>query len=304
MFTDLKYKAIPLGNDLFCLTGPNSSRFPYCMSFLFMGEETVLIDTGVGADTLKAVDATRRIDTVVFTHSHPDHVINWHLFNDRRIFMPKETPPSIADLHQLGFRFMGTTEKAEYWAMVIGDGLGLKPFREPDGRFEDGDIIDTGRFRLRAIHTPGHLADHYCFFEETTQTLFSGDIDFSGFGPFYGQPECDIKQFIASIQRVMDLPHSRVCASHKPPVTGDVAGLFTAFLDGFNRHSEAILQLIDTPRTIPQIVAHSPLYKDLMPDKIFQETFETGMVSKNLAMMLEDGRVVKEDEHHYRAAYS
>lgn len=301
MFSDLKYKVIPLGSDMFCLTGPNSSRFPFCMSFLFLGEETILMDTGVGHETLKAVDAISRVDTVIFTHSHPDHVLNWHLFNDRRILIPEETPPSVTDLHQLGYRFMGDRGKAEYWVAEIGGRHGLKPFREPDGRFGDGDIIDTGRFRLRAIHAPGHLADHYCFFEENTQTLFTGDIDFSGFGPFYGQPECDIRQFIASIQRVMDLPYKRVCPAHKPPVEGDITRLFNNFLDGFTRHSEAILAHLDVPRTIPEIVAQSPLYRDLMPDKVFQETFETGMVAKNLAMMLDAGRVASVDALHYRA---
>jgi len=260
-----------------------------------MGNETILIDTGLDKDTLLAVDKIKRIDTVIFTHSHPDHILNWHLFKDRQIWMPEETPPAITDLHQLGFRFMGTEEKAIYWARLIGDGLGLKPFREPDMRFKDKDIIESGPFRLKAIHAPGHLSDHYCFFEENSQTLITGDIDFSGFGPFYGQPECNIKLFRESIKKVMALPYNQVCASHRSPFKGNATGLFETFLNGFERHSQAILDLLDAPQTVPGLVQKSPIYKDMMPDKRLQETFESGMISKNIALMLETGRVLETD---------
>ena len=42
--------------------------------------------------------------------------------------------------------------------------------------FEDGDILQLGSIALRAIYTPGHTDDSYCFFlDGEQQLLFTGD---------------------------------------------------------------------------------------------------------------------------------
>ena len=91
--------------------------------------------------------------------------------------------------------------------------LGIHPLRRPDRRFDDGEILDFGSIQLQAIHAPGHLDDHYCFLEVTSGTLFSIDIDFTGFGPWYGNPEGDIRQFRNSVLMLRNLPFNRICAS-------------------------------------------------------------------------------------------
>ena len=296
IFSHLKNQVFVLADNFYCLTAPNKSRFPYCNGFLLLGAETILIDAGLDLETLMAIDREKSIDMVLFTHSHPDHILNWHLFQDRIIAMPEETPPAITDLHQLGYRFMGSEDKGAYWAELIGNGLGIKPFRKPDRRFKDGDIIDSPPFRLRAIHAPGHLSDHYCFFEETSGTLITGDIDFSGFGPFYGQPECDIDLFIESIENIMTLPYRQVCASHREPITSDATPLFEKFIDGFHRHGQAICDLMPQPTHLDTLIEQSPIYRDQMPDKVFQHTFEKGMIVKNLRWMARAGRVIETPE--------
>lgn len=45
------------------------------------------------------------------------------------------------------------------------------------GRFSDGEILEVGALRLRALYTPGHTNDSYSFLleSETPYGLFSGD---------------------------------------------------------------------------------------------------------------------------------
>jgi glyoxylase-like metal-dependent hydrolase (beta-lactamase superfamily II) len=51
-----------------------------------------------------------------------------------------------------------------------------------DGLIDDGGVIEVGRLRLRAIHTPGHTPGSTCFRLEGAPVLFSGDTLFPG-GP-------------------------------------------------------------------------------------------------------------------------
>ncbi|MFO7558282.1 MAG: MBL fold metallo-hydrolase [Desulfobacterales bacterium] len=289
MTGSLREKTIRLADNFYLITAPNKSQFPFCNTFLLCGKKTVLIDAGMDRKTLLAIDREKRIDTLIFSHSHPDHILNWHLLRDRQILMPKETPASVSDLNLLGTRFMGTPEKGAYWVKLIGEGLGLHPLRDPDERFCDGDLFEISGFQLQAVHAPGHLHDHYAFFERKTGILLTSDIDFSGFGPFYGQPECSISLFRKSIQKVMSLPYTMVCSSHKMPMHGDRTADFKIFSEGFERHREKILSLCEVPHSLDELARLSPVYQDRMSDKVLQKTFEKGMISKSLDLMIQDG---------------
>jgi glyoxylase-like metal-dependent hydrolase (beta-lactamase superfamily II) len=284
---------IELSKNFYLITAPNKSRFPFCNTFLLKGKETVLIDAGFDRETLLEIDKKHRIDILVFSHSHPDHILNWHLLKDRHILMPKETPGAITDLQLLGERFMGSREKGAYWAKRIGEGFGIHPLRLPDNRFREGDVLELAGFKLKPIHAPGHLDDHYVFFEQDTGILLTSDIDFSGFGPFYFQPEGNITKFKASIQKIMSLPYKLVASSHKMPIKGDATEGFNKFTAGFDRHMEKILAICETPHTMEQIVQFSPVYDNRMPDKVLQDTFEEGMVTKCMELMIQDGRITK-----------
>jgi len=108
--------AIPLGKNFYFIQGPDKARFPFCNSFFFTGKETVLIDSGIGEARIREIDRLYPIDILVISHSHPDHILDWHILEDRHILLPKETPESVHDLQQLGKRFTGNDKDGDYWA--------------------------------------------------------------------------------------------------------------------------------------------------------------------------------------------
>jgi len=282
---------IKLSEKIYLIQAPNGSRFPFCNGFLITDKVTVLIDTGISVEKLKEIDKEKRIDILIITHSHPDHIHGWHVLKDRRILIPKETPESVKDLELMGERFTGTRDKGAYWAKIVGGGLGIQPLRDPDGRFGNGSLLKTGELQIEAIHTPGHTNDHYCFFEKNSGILITADIDFTFFGPWYGNPESDIELFEKSIKKVMALPYKQVCPSHNPPIKGDATSEFNAFLKGFSRQRDAVLATCQTPRTLEQILSLSPFYRNRLPDKILQRIFEEPMIIKNLELLIRDGLV-------------
>ena len=113
-------------------------------------------------------------------------------------------------------------------------GLSAQPTIPPDGGFEDGETIAVGRFRLRAIHTPGHTPGSTCFllgsekagrgqtpFGGQTPLLFSGDTLFRrsiGRTDLWGG---DTDTILTSIrEKLLTLPADlRVVCGHGPDTT-------------------------------------------------------------------------------------
>ena len=101
-------------------------------------------------------------------------------------------------------------------------GLSAQPAIPPDAGFEDGETIAVGRFRLRAIHTPGHTPGSTCFHLEGEEPiLFSGDTLFRrsiGRTDLWGG---DTDTILASIrEKLYPLPPElRVVCGHGPDTT-------------------------------------------------------------------------------------
>lgn len=288
-----------LCEHIFFVAGENRGRFPACHGLLLKGNETVLIDAGVGEARIAEIDRTDRIDVLIVTHSHPDHIRHWYLLEDRLIVMPRETPDSVADLDRLGQRFMGSADAGKEWARYVRT-FGVRGVRKPDRRYSDGEVLELGGCRLEAIRAPGHLTDHYCFFDRATRTLLTTDIDLTSFGPWYGNPEADIETFRDDVKRVMSLPYERVCSSHRMPITGDASEYFQKFLESFSRQSRAVLDLCDPPASLEDIVAASPIYGNGLADKFLQKAFETTMVKKNIEILLRDGSLEEQRGRYVR----
>lgn len=293
MFKHLSKRLVELAQDFYLVKGPDNARFPYCNAFLLTGRQTVLVDAGLDIEIIEAIDQVKKIDTLVISHPHPDHILNWAYLADRRLLLPSQTTGEAHELVTLGTRFMGSESRGRVWADIFGNHYGMKALKEPDARFDDKDVLDFEPFKLKAIHSPGHVKDHYCFFEQKTGILLTSDVDFSNFGPFYGHPECEIDQFKTTIETLKDIPYSMVCSSHKRPIKGSADTAFDYFLNGFDRHEELVRKLCQNkPCTIEEMVRISPFYHNKMAVPLFQKTFEFQMISKCIDNMIKNGRMI------------
>lgn len=84
----------------------------------------------------------------------------------------------------------------------------------------DGDVVDVGPHQLQVIHTPGHAPDHVALWHEPTRTVFSGDLIVPG-GSVVIQPKRggDLRQYMASLDRLLRLEPARLLPAHGAPVT-------------------------------------------------------------------------------------
>lgn len=125
-------------------------------SYVVIDEKTCVIDPGFNTEFGVDYD---KVDIVINTHCHYDHVANNYLFTNAVFYMhEKEIPYAKTTL--------GTAElfKARY------EPQDFKPIPKK---------VNLGEVVLEVIHTPGHTPGSICLYEKKSKTLISGDTVFS-----------------------------------------------------------------------------------------------------------------------------
>ncbi len=72
--------------------------------------------------------------------------------------------------------------------------------------------VETPNYHLRAVETPGHSADHTCYFEPTQRWLFSGDAYLAGRDSAW-TPEADLFNLLGSLRVLAGLRPERLFPS-------------------------------------------------------------------------------------------
>ncbi|MEW5735089.1 MAG: MBL fold metallo-hydrolase [Thermodesulfobacteriota bacterium] len=296
---------IPLTNRISIVNSPTNGRFPMACSFLVAGTDTrALIDTGCGPEACRAVMEKHGVDLVLNSHCHPDHVSGNHFFRGKELWVPAERAGEVGKVKTLARRLVGPDPLVmKNWEDFVRQGLSMDDYA-PTHTFGDRHAFDFGGVSLTALYTPGHLDDHYCFWEPRENLLLTFDVDLTTFGPFYGNPESDIGRFKASMQTIMDLSPAIAASSHQPPVRENVQEALAEFLAKFDRNEQRVAATLDIPRTFGEICARKPIFGKYIPGlEVLYTFFEGWMIRHHLNEMEASGKVACA-EGRYRLAPS
>ncbi|HUY75081.1 MAG TPA: MBL fold metallo-hydrolase [Candidatus Dormibacteraeota bacterium] len=111
----------------------------------------------------------------------------------------------------------------------------------------DADVVSVGTLKLTALHTPGHSADHLCFFIPGDRALFTGDLILGRGSSMVTYPEGDVAAYLRSLDRVAALEPRILFPGHWDPVT-DAMGKIAEY----RRHRvEREVQVLDEVRRGP-----------------------------------------------------
>lgn len=93
-------------------------------------------------------------------------------------------------------------------------------YADPTDWLSDGESIELGEVRLRAVHTPGHTRGHFVFVDEDRSLLFSGDHLLPTITPSIGfEPVRDrlaLRAFLDSLRKVEELGDLALMPAHGP----------------------------------------------------------------------------------------
>lgn len=183
--------------------------------YLLNGENnSLLIDTGLGICNIydEVIKLTDKLIIAAATHIHWDHIGGHKFFPE---FYAHQ-----AELGWLNGEFPLSAETVRN--MVVDrcdlpkefDVSGYNMFQGMPSRIlEDGDIIDIGGRMVEVLHTPGHSPGHMCFWEKERGYLFTGDLVYKDTLLAY-YPSTDPIAYLASLERIAELPVSRVFPAH------------------------------------------------------------------------------------------
>lgn len=177
-------------------------------------DRALLIDTGLGICDISR-EVRRLTDlpvAAVATHVHWDHVGGHKYY--------PEFYAHAAELEWLNGRFPLGRETVREMVLDRCDAPAdfdvsqYEMFQgTPTRILRDGDVIDLGTRRLEVLHTPGHSPGHMCFFERERGYLFTGDLVYKDV-LFAYYPSTDPEAYLASMERVAELPVKRVFPGH------------------------------------------------------------------------------------------
>jgi glyoxylase-like metal-dependent hydrolase (beta-lactamase superfamily II) len=279
--------------------GNNRGRSPFCNVFLVLDTVNMLFDTGCGMDILEKLLAEVRIDRVFVSHSHLDHTAGCRLLQEKgcEIMVPEENSDTIATAELLATRFVGDG-LFDTWMETYPALTGFRDF-EITGTFSHDQEFSSGHAGFVAISTPGHLNDHYCFWSPDEKVLMGFDIDLSPFGPWYGNPECDIDLFRESIGKVMAMPAEVYLSAHARPLRNPyITRRLETFASFFDKRDRMILSLLEEApsMSIEELVRVSPFYDAdhaCLTDELLWFG-EEQMIRKHLARLKEKGTIHEE----------
>src|SRR5215813_9935869 len=244
------------------LTGTKNGKYPDGNSVLVRGRDRrLLIDPSLSVAARAGEIGT--VDLVVQSHVHEDHVAGLFRFPGAAVHAHRADVVGLRGLDGL-------------MAIYGYDGVDPAPLEEwvvgqfhyaprPDAHpYDDGARFDLGGAAVRAIHLPGHTRGHCALFAEPDDVLFLGDIDLSGFGPYYGDAWSCLEDFERSLAMARGIEARWYATFHH---IGVVEGR-AAFVERLDRYTAVIadrerrlVEYLAEPRTLDDVARHRFVYR-------------------------------------------
>lgn len=249
-------EAVPVAPGVVRVTVNNPSPFTFhgTNSYIVGDDTLAVIDPGPEdeqhlAALLRAIRG-RPVSHIFVTHTHRDHSpLARRLREETGAATAAEGPHRAARPLRIG-------ETSPL------DAANDEAFR-PDITLADGAVIQGDGWAIRAIHTPGHAANHAAFALEGTGLLFSGDHVMAWATTVVAPPGGSMSDYMASLDKLIERSDRRFLPGHGGPVENPAA--FMRGLKGHRKMRErAILErLRGGDRTIAEMVA--AIYRDTDP---------------------------------------
>ncbi len=284
------------------LFGPRRGKYPDGNCLLVRGpEESLLVDPSLGLWARR--DALPRVDRVLLSHCHEDHVAGLPLFPEAACHVHEADRPGLRSLDDF-LAIYGFPEPIETtWRRALIEQFHYAP--RPGARGFEGEAVFElgGDVRVLAIPAPGHTRGHCVLHVLPDDALYLGDIDLSSFGPYYGDAWSSLADFEKSLALVRELDARAWITFHHIGVIDDR----TAFLARLDRYAavirdreERLVTFLAEPHSLAEVAAHRFVYRP--GDAVaFADPVERRSMAQHLDRLCAQGRVEEVEPSRFYA---
>lgn len=276
--------------DIYKIALPMDYNFGYANSYLIKDDEGYAIfDTGENRQEVKEIWEDIIADgydikKVYVTHMHPDHIGLVHWF--------KKSYDTEVIIAELGYemlleerkRFVDGIYQSEDMETLIKryGGPEIKPFDysyykyetyqfEPTQMFKAGDMLKVGQYAFKAIWTPGHSPDHFCFYDDASGIIITGDHILPHINPIVvprDKRKNKLKIYLDAVDKLTSLEARLALPGHEGVFEGlneRIKEMKLRYNQRFRQIIESVQQKSKTPFEISEEV-----YKNNAPTSMMQ----------------------------------
>jgi glyoxylase-like metal-dependent hydrolase (beta-lactamase superfamily II) len=246
------------------MTGPGTN------AYVIGKDELALIDPGPESEAhLEAMLGVvgKRLRWILCTHTHLDH-----------------SPGSRALKAATGAEVLG-------FGRVPDDGRQDTLFTT-DRALKEGDVVDCGAFRLRAVHTPGHASNHLCYLFDNKGILFTGDHVMQGSTVVISPPDGDMVAYLKSLERLLSLDVAAFAPGHGHVIDKPHDEARKLIAHRMKREQKVVAAFAKkNPATLDELLPHA--YDDVSPRL---HPVARRSLHAHVLKLRDDGKVVAEGE--------
>ena len=222
-------------------------------AFVLGHDDVAVIDPGPAIAshveaTLAAIGG-RPVRAILVTHSHLDHSPAARLLQER-----------LGDVPVLAFGPSAAGRSAVMRGLSeLGGGEGVDADFAPDAQLAQDDTVAGSGWTLTAHHTPGHMANHLSFAWAEANAVFTGDTVMGWASTMISPPDGDLRQFMASLDRLEALGATAFHPGHGPRIDAPAARCRELRAHRLAREAAIVAALPGAP-TVAALVAQ--VYRD------------------------------------------
>jgi glyoxylase-like metal-dependent hydrolase (beta-lactamase superfamily II) len=274
--------------------GTQSGKYPDGNQVLVHGADVqVAFDTPVASR--QRADLLSSIDLVILGHVHEDHMAALDLLTHAGLTVHEADVAAARSWDGLKAHYGYAEATLQGVREMIERDFHYAP--RPDALpYADGQSWDLGGgVRIRAHHLPGHTAGHCALVVENEGLAFIGDIDLSGFGPYYGDATSSLCDFRKTLRQVAELDARIWVTSHHKAVITDRAQFLrdlAKFASRIDERTDKLIHMLKhQPGSMPELVAQGFLYPP-GHSAPWTASAEERTLAQHLAELQAQGRVV------------
>lgn len=207
-------------------------------AYLLGTAPSVLVDPAAHSDELDTVIDASRVEHIVVTHTHPDHV------------------GAVSDYAD---RTNATVWAREGWTDRFVDATGVTP----DATLGEGTEL-PGEAPITVHAFPGHAPDHIGLVVPTDDGTVAviGDLAMASGSVAIGDADGDMRAYYTALRRIHAQDHDRLYPGHGPPIDhprDQVAALLAHRRHRERRIESAVLDGVDTVPNLVEVVYEKDL---------------------------------------------